>query len=199
MIRSGALQVMRTEYVLAARAAGRKHRSRSRVRHVLPNVTSLITVQASVSFAIAVLAEAALSFLGYGTPPPTPSWGRMLQESQEFLFSAPRLAVFPGIAIADRRAGLQPARRRSPGPLRSETGGRAMTSDVLTVQGLPSPCDDTSLVVGRRSDGRAGGAGRVDRGVRFGQVADRVEHPRSAAGRRARDRIGTPQPASTTT
>ena len=52
------------------------------------------------SFAIAVLAEAALSFLGFGTPPPTPSWGRMLQESQELLFSAPRLAVFPGVAIA---------------------------------------------------------------------------------------------------
>ncbi len=53
-----------------------------------------------VAFAIAVLAEAALSFLGFGTPPPTPSWGRMLQESQELLFSAPRLAVFPGVAIA---------------------------------------------------------------------------------------------------
>ena len=51
-------------------------------------------------FAIAVLAEAALSFLGFGTPPPTPSWGRMLQESQEMLFAAPRLAVFPGVAIA---------------------------------------------------------------------------------------------------
>ena len=99
IIRSGALQVMRTEYVLAARAAGRKPFAIA-LRHVLPNVTSLITVQASVSFAIAVLAEAALSFLGYGTPPPTPSWGRMLQESQEFLFSAPRLAVFPGVAIA---------------------------------------------------------------------------------------------------
>jgi len=99
VIRSGALQVMRTEYVLAARAAGRRPFPIA-VRHVLPNVTSLVTVQASVSFAIAVLAEAALSFLGYGTPPPTPSWGRMLQESQEFLFSAPRLAIFPGIAIA---------------------------------------------------------------------------------------------------
>ncbi|MFI5706215.1 ABC transporter permease [Kribbella sp. NPDC051620] len=99
VIRSGALQVMRTEYVLAARAAGRRPFPVA-LRHVLPNVTSLITVQASVSFAIAVLAEAALSFLGYGTPPPTPSWGRMLQESQEFLFSAPRLAVFPGVAIA---------------------------------------------------------------------------------------------------
>ena len=99
LIRSGALQVMRTEYVLAARAAGR-HPFAIGVRHVLPNVGSLVIVQASVSFAIAVLAEAALSFLGFGTPPPTPSWGRMLQESQEMLFSAPRLALFPGLAIA---------------------------------------------------------------------------------------------------
>ena len=99
LIRSGALQVMRTEYVLAARAAGRRPLAIG-VRHVLPNVGSLVIVQASVSFAIAVLAEAALSFLGFGTPPPTPSWGRMLQESQEMLFSAPRLALFPGLAIA---------------------------------------------------------------------------------------------------
>jgi peptide/nickel transport system permease protein len=99
IVRSGALQVMRTEYILAARSAGRRPLSTA-VRHVLPNVSSLIIVQASVSFAIAVLAEAALSFLGFGTPPPTPSWGRMLQESQELLFSAPRLAVFPGVAIA---------------------------------------------------------------------------------------------------
>ena len=88
LVRGGSLQVLGTEYVLAARAAG------------LPNVSGLVIVQASVSFAIAVLAEAALSFLGYGTPPPTPSWGRMLQESQELLFSAPRLAIVPGIAIA---------------------------------------------------------------------------------------------------
>lgn len=99
IVRSGALQVMDTEYVMAARAAGRRPFAIG-LRHVLPNVSSLVTVQASVSFAIAVLAEAALSFLGYGTPPPTPSWGRMLQESQEMLFTAPRLAVFPGIAIA---------------------------------------------------------------------------------------------------
>ena len=96
---AGTLQVMRTEYVLAARAAGRRPFAIA-LRHVLPNVGSLVIVQASVSFAIAVLAEAALSFLGFGTPPPTPSWGRMLQESQELLFTAPRLAVFPGVAIA---------------------------------------------------------------------------------------------------
>jgi peptide/nickel transport system permease protein len=99
LVRSGALQVLSTEYVLAARAAGRGPWAIG-LRHVLPNVSGLVIVQASVSFAIAVLAEAALSFLGYGTPPPTPSWGRMLQESQELLFSAPRLAIIPGVAIA---------------------------------------------------------------------------------------------------
>lgn len=99
LVRSGTLQVMSTEYVLAARAAGRRPLAIG-LRHVLPNVSSLVIVQASVGFAIAVLAEAALSFLGFGTPPPTPSWGRMLQESQEMLWSAPRLAAFPGIAIA---------------------------------------------------------------------------------------------------
>lgn len=99
LVRSGTLQVLSTEYVLAARAAGRSPFAIG-LRHVLPNVSSLVIVQASVGFAIAVLAEAALSFLGFGTPPPTPSWGRMLQESQELLFSAPRLAVFPGVAIA---------------------------------------------------------------------------------------------------
>lgn len=99
LIRSGTLQVMKTEYVLAARSAGRRPFAIG-LRHVLPNVSSLVIVQASVGFAIAVLAEAALSFLGFGTPPPTPSWGRMLQESQEMLWSAPRLAVFPGLAIA---------------------------------------------------------------------------------------------------
>ncbi|MBI0293829.1 ABC transporter permease [Streptomyces sp. PRKS01-29] len=99
LIRGGTLQVMETEYVIAARAAGRGPFAIA-VRHVLPNVSSLVIVQASVGFAIAVLAEAALSFLGFGTPPPTPSWGRMLQESQELLSIAPRLAVFPGVAIA---------------------------------------------------------------------------------------------------
>lgn len=97
--RSGTLQVMSTEYVLAARAAGRSRFAIAR-RHVLPNIAGLLIVQSSVSFAIAVLAEAALSFLGFGTRPPTPSWGRMLQESQELLAVEPRLALVPGIAIA---------------------------------------------------------------------------------------------------
>jgi peptide/nickel transport system permease protein len=99
IVRAGTLQVMATEYVLAARAAGRR-RFGIAVRHVLPNVVGLIIVQASVAFAIAILAEAGLSFLGFGTAPPVPSWGRMLQESQELLTSDPLLAVWPGTAIA---------------------------------------------------------------------------------------------------
>lgn len=97
--RSGALQVMSAEYVLAARSGGRSRPFIAR-RHVLPNIAGLVIVQCSVSFAIAVLAEAALSFLGFGTRPPTPSWGRMLQESQELLTVQPRLALVPGVAIA---------------------------------------------------------------------------------------------------
>jgi len=69
-------------------------------RHLLPNVSSVLIVQATVAFAVAILAEAALSYLGLGTPPPTPSWGRMLSESQTYLNQAPLLAVWPGVAIA---------------------------------------------------------------------------------------------------
>ncbi|HZC25539.1 MAG TPA: ABC transporter permease [Actinopolymorphaceae bacterium] len=99
IVRAGTLSVMATEYVLAARVAGRR-RPGIAVRHVLPNVMGLVIVQSSVSFAIAVLAEAGLSFLGFGTAPPTPSWGRMLQESQEVLSTHPLLALWPGLAIA---------------------------------------------------------------------------------------------------
>jgi peptide/nickel transport system permease protein len=98
IVRAGTLRVLATEYVLAARAAG-LGRFGIGVRHVLPNVMGLLIVQASVSFAIAVLAEAGLSFLGFGTAPPTPSWGRMLQESQELLFTHPLQAMWPGLAI----------------------------------------------------------------------------------------------------
>lgn len=96
---SGTLQVMSTEYVLAARVAGR--RSLWVVfRHVLPNIAGILVVQASVCYGIAVLAESGLSYLGYGTPPPTPSWGRMLQEAQPILFSNPLLSIWPAVAIA---------------------------------------------------------------------------------------------------
>jgi peptide/nickel transport system permease protein len=97
--RGGTMQVMSSEYVLAARSAGRSRLAIAR-RHVLPNIAPLLIVQSSVAFGIAVLAEAALSFLGFGTRPPNPSWGRMLQESQETLSSTPLLSLWPGLAIA---------------------------------------------------------------------------------------------------
>ncbi|MET4058873.1 peptide/nickel transport system permease protein [Arthrobacter sp. UYP6] len=97
--RSGTRQVMSTEYVLAARAASQSGLRIAR-RHVLPNIAGMVVVQCSVTFGLAVLAEAALSFLGLGTPPPVPSWGRMLQESQQFLGTYPSLALWPGAAIA---------------------------------------------------------------------------------------------------
>jgi peptide/nickel transport system permease protein len=97
--RAGTLQVMASDYVLAARAAG-TGRLGIAARHILPNVAPVIGVQASVAFGIAILAEAALSYLGLATPPPTPSWGRMLRDAQTYLFLNPVLALWPGLAIA---------------------------------------------------------------------------------------------------
>ncbi|MCJ0765309.1 ABC transporter permease [Variovorax terrae] len=103
--RASATSVWGREYVLAARACG-KGAWRISIEHVLPNILSIIIVQATIRFAIAILAEAALSYLGLGTQPPQPSWGRMLSEAQTLLFQAPRLAVFPGLAIAMAVLGL---------------------------------------------------------------------------------------------
>jgi peptide/nickel transport system permease protein len=96
--RAGTLSVMASDYVLAARSSG-TGRLAIASRHVLPNVAPVIGVQASVAFGIAILAEAALSYLGLATPPPTPTWGRMLRDAQTYLFSDPILALWPGLAI----------------------------------------------------------------------------------------------------
>ncbi|NML43167.1 ABC transporter permease [Ramlibacter sp. G-1-2-2] len=103
--RASANAVWGREYVLAARACG-KGSFAITIEHVLPNILSVLIVQATIRFAIAILAEAALSYLGLGTQPPQPSWGRMLSEAQSLLFTAPLLAVFPGIAIALAVMGL---------------------------------------------------------------------------------------------
>lgn len=103
--RASANAVWARDYVLAARAAG-KGALRITLEHVLPNISSILIVQATIQFALAILAEAALSYLGLGTQPPQPSWGRMLNEAQALLFQAPRLAIFPGIAIAIAVLGL---------------------------------------------------------------------------------------------
>nr|WP_315755176.1 MULTISPECIES: ABC transporter permease [unclassified Bradyrhizobium] len=93
------------EFILAARAAG-KGRFRITIEHVLPNILSILIVQATIQFALAILAEAALSYLGLGTQPPQPSWGRMLNDAQTLLFQSPSLAVYPGAAIALAVLGL---------------------------------------------------------------------------------------------
>lgn len=103
--RGSAQAIWTRDYVLAARACG-KGRWRITWDHVLPNIAAVLIVQASTQFALAILAEAALSYLGLGTQPPEPSWGRMLSEAQTLLFQAPRLAVFPGVAIAVAVLGL---------------------------------------------------------------------------------------------
>jgi peptide/nickel transport system permease protein len=99
VVRGAGLQVMQQDYVTAARTYG-SGGAWIVVRHLLPNVGSVLIVQATVAFAIAILAEAALSYLGLGTPPPTPSWGRMLSEAQSYLSQAPLLALWPGLSIA---------------------------------------------------------------------------------------------------
>ncbi len=103
--RATANAVWSREYVLAARAAGAGP-WRITLDHVLPNIAGVLIVQATVQFATAILAEAALSYLGLGTQPPTPSWGRMLNEAQAQMFQAPQLAVWPGAAIALAVLGL---------------------------------------------------------------------------------------------
>lgn len=103
--RASANAIWSREFVLAARACGKGAFSIT-VEHVLPNIASVLIVQATIRFAIAILAEAALSYLGLGTQPPQPSWGRMLSEAQTLMFQAPLLAVFPGVAIAMAVMGL---------------------------------------------------------------------------------------------
>ncbi len=103
--RGAANAVWARDYVTAARACGKGPLAITR-DHVLPNIASQLIVQATISFATAILAEAALSYLGLGTQPPQPSWGRMLNEAQSLMFQAPLLAVYPGVAIMLSVLGL---------------------------------------------------------------------------------------------
>ncbi len=105
LARGGALALWQREFVLAARVAG-KGRARISVEHVLPNLASLLIVQGTIQFSLGVLAEAGLSYVGLGAQPPTPSWGRMLAESQTMISFAPWLAIFPGLAIVLTVLGL---------------------------------------------------------------------------------------------
>jgi peptide/nickel transport system permease protein len=103
--RAAANAVWARDFVTAARAAGQGPWAITR-DHVLPNIASPLVVQATISFATAILAEAALSYLGLGTQPPKPSWGRMLNEAQSQMFQTWLLALYPGLAIMLSVLGL---------------------------------------------------------------------------------------------
>ena len=103
--RSTALSVKEEEYVEAAKAIGNSSR-RIIIRHVLPNTLGPLIVIATLGVAYAIIAEATLSFLGLGTQPPTPSWGAMLSKGREFIYYAPWISTFPGLAIVITILGL---------------------------------------------------------------------------------------------
>ncbi|QPK78633.1 ABC transporter permease [Corynebacterium lizhenjunii] len=103
--RAGTLQVMSQDYIAAARIS-KVHPLVIAWRHVLPNIGGMVIVQASVYFALAILAEAGLSYLGLGTAPPHASWGRMLHDAQTLLGTQPLLALWPGLAIAGTVLGF---------------------------------------------------------------------------------------------
>lgn len=99
LTRAVALTIWEREYIAAARASGVSEWTIT-VRHVLPNILSPLLIQGTIQFAVAILAEAGLSYLGLGTQPPTASWGRMLNEAQTFMSMSPWMSIFPGVAIA---------------------------------------------------------------------------------------------------
>ncbi len=98
LVRAQVLAVREREFVEAARAMGATN-LRIITRHILPNIIQPVMVQAAIGMAGTILAEATLSFLGLGVPPPMPSWGVMLNDARAHLFDAPHMVIFPAIAI----------------------------------------------------------------------------------------------------
>jgi len=102
---AGAKQIWARDYVTAAVGIGRS-KAKITLVHILPNISNQIIVQVTIQLGLAILTEAGLSFLGLGMPPPAPTWGRMLADSQTFFGQAPWLAILPGLAIALAVLGL---------------------------------------------------------------------------------------------
>ncbi|QIE55530.1 ABC transporter permease [Pikeienuella piscinae] len=103
--RAAVLGVRRAEYVESARLSGASD-SRIILRHILPNSMAPLVVDLTFVFAYAILAEAALSFLGVGPPPPTPTWGNIIAEGRDYMVEAPWISIFPGLIIAFTVLGL---------------------------------------------------------------------------------------------
>jgi Binding-protein-dependent transport system inner membrane component len=121
IVRAPTLGVMQQQYVEGARAIG-VGRGHLIARHVRPNIAAPVIVQTTLSFSTAILSEATLSFLGLGTQPPHPSWGTMLSAGRRSMELAPRVAVYPGLAVA--LTALRPDWHRVRPPARPARGTR---------------------------------------------------------------------------
>jgi peptide/nickel transport system permease protein len=98
LTRGAAKSLWQRDFILAAKIIG-KSKARISLEHILPNLAGLLIVQATIQFSVAIGAEAALSFIGLGAPPPVPSWGRMLADAQTMFGWSPGMSLFPGLAI----------------------------------------------------------------------------------------------------
>lgn len=98
LARAAALSLWQREFILAARVSG-KGAGRISAEHILPNIANTLIVQATIQFSLGILAEAALSYVGLGAQPPTPSWGKMLADAQTMMAQAPHVGIVPGLAI----------------------------------------------------------------------------------------------------
>jgi peptide/nickel transport system permease protein len=103
--RAGALELWPREFILSARASG-KNAAQITIEHILPNIANMLLVQGTIQFALGIIAEAGVSYVGLGTQPPMPSWGRMLFDAQARMIVAPHMAIFPGLAIVITVLGL---------------------------------------------------------------------------------------------
>lgn len=105
LTRAAALSLWTRDFILAARVAG-KGKARISVEHILPNILNTLVVQITIQFSLGILAEAALAYVGLGAQPPTPSWGKMLADSQTLIALAPHMAIIPGLCIVLTVLGL---------------------------------------------------------------------------------------------
>ena len=99
LIRAETLALKEEGFVEAATALG-TGKIKILVSHILPNMIGKLVVQISINFALAVVIDASLSYLGLGNPPPNPSWGMMLKDARTYIMQAPWMAIYPGLAIA---------------------------------------------------------------------------------------------------
>lgn len=105
LARGAALSLWPRDFIMAARASG-KGAARITIEHIVPNMANLLIVQGTIAFALGIIQEAGLAYVGLGTQPPFPSWGKMLNEAQTMMSFAPHMAIVPGLAIVITVLGL---------------------------------------------------------------------------------------------